>query len=97
MSKDILKSIGELEGIDVDETVLDVCVDDELGEAQDLAAQVEGVSREAGLFALFGRERPERKISQRSKQMRGRVLLDRLQVHVVVEVQVVQVLQRPSA
>ena len=57
---------------------------------------MEGVS-EAGLFALFGRERPEQEISQRSKQARERVLLDRLQVHVVVEVQVVEVLREESA
>lgn len=51
-----LKTIGELEGVDVAETVLDMRIDDELGEAEDLATEVEGVS-EAGLFALFGGER----------------------------------------
>lgn len=68
-----LQAVGELERVDVAEAVLDVRVDDELGQAQDLAAQMERVS-EAGLFALLGCER-----------------LDRLQVHVVVEVEVVQV------
>ena len=58
MREDVLQSVSELEGVDVAEAVLDVSVDDELGEAQDFAAQVEGVS-EPGLFALFGRESPE--------------------------------------
>ena len=44
MCKDVLQGVGELEGVDVAEAVLDVRVDDELGEAQDFAAQVEGVS-----------------------------------------------------
>lgn len=51
-----LKSVGELERVDVAEAVLDVRVDDELGEAEDLATEVEGVS-EARLLALLGRER----------------------------------------
>ena len=57
---------------------------------------MEGVS-ETGLFALFGRERPKRKISGRSKRMRGKFLLNGLQVHVVVEVEVVQVLHHTLA
>ena len=59
MREDVLQGVGELERVNVAEAVLDVCVDDELGEAQNLAAQVEGVS-EPGLLALFGREGPER-------------------------------------
>jgi hypothetical protein len=51
-----LKTIGELEGVDVAEAVLDVRVDDELGQAKDLATEVEGVS-EARLFALLRGER----------------------------------------
>lgn len=70
----VLKTVGELERVDVAQTELDVGVDDELGETQDLSDQVEGVS-ESRLFSLLGRQR-----------------LDRLQVHVVVQVQVVQVL-----
>ncbi len=53
---------------------LHVGVHDQLGQAQDLAAQVERVA-EAALLALLGRQR-----------------LHRLQVEVVVQVQVVQVL-----
>lgn len=65
-----LQPVGELEGVDVAEPVLDVRVDDELGQAQNLAAEMERVA-EARLLALLGRQR-----------------LDRLEVHVVVEVQV---------
>ena len=54
-----LEAVGELERVDVAEAVLDVRVDDELGEAQDLAAQVEGVA-EPRLLALLGRERLDR-------------------------------------
>ena len=59
MREDILQRVGELEGVDVAQTVLHVSVDDELGEAQDFAAQMEGGS-EAGFLAFFGRESPER-------------------------------------
>lgn len=74
VSEGELETVGELEGVDVAETVLDVRVDDELRETEDLTAQVEGVS-ESRLLALLRRKR-----------------LDRLQVHVEVEVEVVQVL-----
>ena len=37
-------TVGELVGVDVAEAVLHVRVDDELGEAQDLTAEVEGVT-----------------------------------------------------
>jgi hypothetical protein len=59
MCEDVLESVGELEGVNVAEPVLDVGVDDELGEAENLAAQVEGVA-ETGLLALLGREGPAR-------------------------------------
>ena len=72
--KDVLKSVGELECIDVAQPVLHDGVDNQLGQPQDLARQVERVA-EARLFALLGRQR-----------------LDRLEVEVVVEVQVVEVL-----
>ena len=74
VSKHELKSIGELERVDIAEAVLNVRVDDELSEAQDLTAEMESVS-ETRLLALLGRER-----------------LDGLQVHVVIEVKVVEVL-----
>mmetsp|Transcript_736 Transcript_736/g.1704 ORF Transcript_736/g.1704 Transcript_736/m.1704 type:complete len:700 (-) Transcript_736:62-2161(-) len=53
VAEDVLQAVGELEGVDVAEAELHVGVDDQLGEAQDLAAQVEGVA-EAGLLALLG-------------------------------------------
>lgn len=50
----------QLEGVDVAEAVLHVRVDDELGQAQDLARQVERVA-EARLLALLSRrERADR-------------------------------------
>lgn len=48
-------AIGELESIDIAETVLDLRVDNELGQAKDLAHEMEGIA-EAGLFAFFGGE-----------------------------------------
>ena len=54
--EDVLQPVGELVGVHVAEAVLDVRVDDELREAQDLTAQVEGVT-EARLLALLGGER----------------------------------------
>ena len=74
MREDVLKRIGELEGVDVAQTELHVCVDHELRQAKNLATQVEGVS-EARLLTLLRGQR-----------------LDGLQVHVVVEVELVQVL-----
>lgn len=64
----------DLVGVDVAEAILNVRVDDEFGETEDLATQMERVA-EARLLALFGRKR-----------------LDRLEVEVVVEMQVVEVL-----
>lgn len=57
MSEDILDGIGELEGIDIAETVLNVGVDDELGQTKDFSAQVEGIS-EARFLSLLGRQGP---------------------------------------
>ena len=44
VSEDVLQRIGQLERVDVAETELDVCVDDELRQTKDLTAQMEGVS-----------------------------------------------------
>mmetsp|Transcript_61033 Transcript_61033/g.143984 ORF Transcript_61033/g.143984 Transcript_61033/m.143984 type:complete len:850 (-) Transcript_61033:159-2708(-) len=70
----VLQAVGELERVDVAEAELHVGIDDDLGQTQDLAAQMERVA-EARLLALLGRQR-----------------LDRLQVEVVVQMQVVEVL-----
>ena len=48
-----MKEATYLEGVNVAEAVLHVAVHDELGQTQDLTAQVEGVAK-AGLLALFG-------------------------------------------
>jgi hypothetical protein len=55
MSKDVLEAICKLEGIDVAQSELDVGIDNELGEAEDLATQMEGVT-ETRLLALLGGE-----------------------------------------
>lgn len=86
--KGVLKSISQLKGINIAQTILDVRVDDKLqsklgdtltvklylGEAQNLANQVKGIS-EARFLSLFGSEG-----------------LDWLQVEVVVQVKVVEIL-----
>jgi len=74
VSKNVLETISELEGINVTETVLNMGVDDELGETENLTTKMEGVTK-ARLLALLGGER-----------------LHRLEVEIVVKMQVVQVL-----
>ena len=50
-----LQSIGELECVDVSESVLNVRVDDELGETEDLSTEMEGVS-ESRLLSFLCRQ-----------------------------------------
>ena len=50
--EDVLQSVRELERVDVSKTILHVTVDDQLGQSQDLATQVEGVP-EARLLSLL--------------------------------------------
>ena len=50
--EDVLQSVRELERVDVSKAILHVTVDDQLGQSQDLATQVEGVA-EAGLLSLL--------------------------------------------
>ena len=38
MGEDVLDGIGELEGVDISETVLNVGIDDKLGEAKNFSA-----------------------------------------------------------
>ena len=52
MGKDVLDGIGELECVDIPETVLNMGVDDELGQAKDFSTQVEGVSETRFLSLL---------------------------------------------
>ena len=58
MGEDVLQRIGQLKGVHVAETKLDVCIDDEFGEAKDLATKMESISK-ARFFPFFGRKRPE--------------------------------------
>ncbi len=74
MGEGVLQSISQLEGVHVVEPVLDMAVHQQLGHAQNLAAQMERVA-ESALLTLLRGER-----------------LHRLQVEVVVQVQVVQIL-----
>ena len=57
MSEDTLNGIGELEGIDIAETVLNVGVNDKLGRTKDFSTQVEGVS-ETGFLSFLCRQGP---------------------------------------
>mmetsp|Transcript_31892 Transcript_31892/g.87345 ORF Transcript_31892/g.87345 Transcript_31892/m.87345 type:complete len:298 (-) Transcript_31892:756-1649(-) len=54
--EDVLQAVGQLVSVHVAQPVLHVRVDDELGEAEDLAAEVEGVPK-ARLLALLGGQR----------------------------------------
>ena len=44
MTEDILKGVGQLEGVNIAESELDVRIDNELRQTQNLSTQVEGVS-----------------------------------------------------
>ena len=72
--KNVLQAVSQLVRVDVAETVLHVRIDNDLGEAQKFAHQVESIA-ETRLFALFRRQR-----------------LHRLQIEVVVEMQICQIL-----
>ena len=57
MGEDILDGISELESIDITETVLNVGVNDKLGQTEDFSTQVEGVS-ETGFLSFLCRQGP---------------------------------------
>ncbi|CAN7985254.1 unnamed protein product, partial [Ixodes hexagonus] len=82
VGKDVLEAVRQLEGVHVVQPVLHVAVHHQLGQAQDLPAQVEGVA-EARLLALLGGT------TCTIERHHG---LDRLEVEVVVKVEVVEVL-----
>ena len=50
--KDVLEAVSELEGLDVAKAILNVRIYDQLGEAKDLSAKVEGIA-EARLLSLL--------------------------------------------
>ena len=54
VGKDILNGIGELERIDISETVLNVSVNDEFGQPKNFSTQVESVS-ETGFLSFLCR------------------------------------------
>ena len=74
MGKGVLQAVSQLEGVHIAQAELDICIHNQLGQPQNLTAQVEGIA-EARLLPLLGRQR-----------------LDRLQVEIVVQMQVVEVL-----
>jgi hypothetical protein len=57
MCENVLQGVSQLEGIDITETELDVCVNDELGEAKNFAAEVKCVS-ESRFLSLFSGQSP---------------------------------------
>ena len=52
MREDVLQSVCELKGVDVAKAILDVRVDHQLGQPQNLATQMEGVT-ETRLLSLL--------------------------------------------
>ena len=74
MGESVLQAICKLEGINIAQPELHIGIHHQLGQPQNLSAQMEGIAK-AGLLALLGGQR-----------------LDRLQVEVVVQMQVVEVL-----
>ena len=57
MGEDVLDGISELESVDISETVLNVGINDELGQTKNFSTQVEGVS-EAGFLSFLCRQGP---------------------------------------
>jgi len=57
MGEGVLDGIGELEGVDVPEAILNVRVNYELGQAKDFSTQVEGISK-ARFFSFLCRQGP---------------------------------------
>jgi len=57
MSEDVLDGIGKLKSIHISETVLNVGVNNELGQTKDFSTQVEGISK-TGLLPFLCCEGP---------------------------------------
>ena len=88
MSEDLL------DGINVSETVLN---NDELSQTKDFTTQVEGVAKTGYLSFLVVRVLETCVRGTFSVQNRVTGVLNRLQVHAVIEVQMVQILRCLSA
>lgn len=95
MREDILKCVGQLESIDVAQAELNMRIHDELGETKNFSAQMERVS-EAGFLALLGGQGPEKIISKTKEKQQSRYILDGLQVHVVIQMKVIQILEQDN-
>jgi hypothetical protein len=73
MGYSVLQAVSQLESVHIVEPVLNMTVHNQLGHAQNLSAEVEGVAEPALLTLLCGQG------------------LDRLQVEIVVQMQIVQI------
>lgn len=93
VSKHVLETIGELEGVNVAKTELDVDVDDELRETEDLARQMDCGQKSVVVRCEYEEGRQRTGVSEtRLLALLGRERLNRFKVQVVVEVEVVEVL-----
>jgi len=92
VSKNVLQSIGQLECIDIAEPKLYVGINDKFSKTKNFTAQMECIS-ETRLLTLLGCECPGQEINRRAKLHIKIFLLDWLQVHVVIKVKIIQVLQ----
>lgn len=91
VSEDVLQGVSQLERVDVAKAELNVSIDDQLGKTEDFAAQMERIS-EAGLLTLFCGEGSARHNQARSKTRDDGSVLHGLEIHVVVKMQVIQIL-----
>ena len=71
MGEDILKSVCQLECVDVAKPELNMGIHDELGQAENLATQMEGIS-ETRFLALLRRQCSNRLIRERTLPFKGR-------------------------
>jgi hypothetical protein len=91
--EDVLQRISELESVDISKTKLHMSVDNEFSEPKNLATQVKCVSETRLLTFLCGQSPKKLRLERVSRKPFFNIL-DRLQVHIVVKVQVVQILEK---
>jgi len=90
--KDILQRIGELKSINITETELNVGIDDKFRETKDFTTQMESIS-ETRLLALLRSQSPEDIVNRKEAREYESSLLNRLQVHVIIKVKIIQILR----
>jgi hypothetical protein len=90
-----LEGIGELKRVNISKPILDMGVDDKLCQAKNFSTQVESIPK-TRLLLLFRSKRPKSQSSIQGNYNGKNYELYGFQVHIVVEVQVVQVLKAPS-